>query len=141
MTQIETDEYFKTVCSQYIPAGGGVGELLEWLRKIIGRELMLKDPLTTSAFDFGGHLIGYYCFTKKPGTGYFWMGHEPTGLDHMWLVSELLAEHYGVDLDDPEIIYDLFEVKELSLRCMNEFYQFKFYASRVPLHEDGSGSL
>ena len=140
MTNVETDERFKTVCSEYIPEGGGVGELLTWLRKILGRELMLKEPLASSAFDYGGHLIGYYCFTKEPGTGYFRMEHEPTGLDHLWLVSELLAEQYGVDVDDPDIVCDLYEIKDLSLRCMNEFYQFKFYASHIPLHYEGSGS-
>ena len=140
MAEIETDERFKTVCSEYIPESGGVGELLAWLRKILGRELMLKEPLTTSAFDYGGNLIGYYCFTQEPGTGYFRMEHPPTGLEHMWLVSELLEEQYGVDVNDPGIICDLYEIKDLSVRCLNEFYQFKFYVSHVPLHDEGSGS-
>lgn len=69
------------------------------------------------------------------------MHHEATGLEHLWLVSELLEEQYGVDVTDPDIVYDMFEIKDLSVRCLNEFYQFKFYASSVPLSDSSSGSM
>jgi hypothetical protein len=141
VTYTEAQECFNTICSEYIHECGGVGELLVWLRKLLEKELMDKEPYANSTFDYAGNIVSYFCLTREPGTGYFRMSHDATGLEHIWLVSELLVEQYGVDVDDPDLIYDLYEVKDLSVRCMNEFYQFKFYASHVPLPEEDSGSM
>lgn len=140
MTYTEVQECLNTIRARYVHESGGVNELITWLRKILEKELLDEKPLSSSAFDYGENIISYFCFSKEPGTGYFRMHHEATGLEHLWLVSELLEEQYGVDVTDPDIVYDMFEIKDLSIRCMNEFYQFKFYASSVPLPEDGSGS-
>lgn len=141
MTYTEAQECFKTICADYIHEGGGVSDLLVWLRKVLGKELVDKEPYPNSTFDYSGNIISYFCFTREPGEGYFRMSHDATGLEHIWLVSELLMEQYGVDVDDPDLIYDSYEIKDLSVRCVNEFYQFKFYASIVPLPEEDSGSM
>lgn len=141
MTYTEVQECLETICSRYVHESGGVGECLAWLRKILEKELMDKEPTVSSSFDYRGNIVSYFCFTKEPGTGYFRMHHEATGLEHLWLVSELLEEQYGVDVTDPDIVYDMFEIKDLSVRCLNEFYQFKFYASSVPLSDSSSGSM
>lgn len=119
----------ENINEEYKATKGNLGELCEWVQDIIEREVVEKYPYRMSKFDYGISRIFYSCPDNSPGYGSFYIYSRQTTMDYTVLVSEVIAEEFGVDVLDKDLKLTALESREWAVHLATCIFQFNVYAA------------